>query len=93
MERSETARCNTCKAITTWSGRGKRLFCSGCGTDFPCARECGHWDCMEATGRAVADSNGILRIVSKACVGVATASDGAARVEDDHTGCGAFLDR
>lgn len=63
MERSETARCNTCKTITTWSGRGKRLYCAGCGTDFPCARECRHWDCMEATGRAVADDHGVLRRV------------------------------
>jgi hypothetical protein len=64
MERSESARCNTCKAITTWSGTGRRLHCSGCGTDFPCARECRHWDCMEATGRAVVDASGVLRVVS-----------------------------
>jgi hypothetical protein len=77
MERSETARCNTCKVITTWSGRGLRLHCSGCGTDFPCARECNHWDCMELTGRATADEQGILRKVPRPTAAAASTTDPA----------------
>jgi hypothetical protein len=62
-ERTETAWCSGCKASTTWKGRGARLYCAGCGTDFPCAHACRHWDCLEAKGLAVADEKMVLRLV------------------------------
>jgi hypothetical protein len=63
-DRIESAWCCGCKASTSWKGRGVRLHCTGCGTDFPCAHACKHWDCLEAKGLAIADSNGVLRLVS-----------------------------
>jgi hypothetical protein len=66
MMRTETAYCCVCRRPTTWTGRGARLHCSGCGADFPCAHRCKHWDCLEAKGLAAPDEKGILRLVSSA---------------------------
>jgi hypothetical protein len=62
-ERSESVWCRKCKAVTTWSGKGQRLWCVGCGEDFPCEHRCGHWDCLEARGLAAPDERGILRLL------------------------------
>jgi hypothetical protein len=61
-QRSESAWCSRCRAVTAWSGKDQRLRCAGCGTDFPCARQCGHWDCLEVKGLAAPDEQGILRL-------------------------------
>ena len=62
-KRNETAWCCRCRKETTWSGTDRRVHCGGCGTDFPCAHDCSHWDCMEAKGLAAPDEAGILRLV------------------------------
>jgi hypothetical protein len=63
-ERSETSWCCGCKASKTWKGSGQRVHCTGCGTAFPCAHACAHWDCREEKGLAKADSNGVLKLVA-----------------------------
>ncbi len=44
-------KCESCDWIT-YSGRSKRIKeqCAECGDVFPCAADCGHFDCMEHRG-------------------------------------------
>jgi hypothetical protein len=63
-QRNESAWCVGCRAVTVWSGRGERVFCEGCGTDFPCAHQCRHWDCRESKGLAAPDHRGVLKLVN-----------------------------
>jgi hypothetical protein len=34
---------------------GKRVRCTKCGDEFPCAHDCSHADCAIAAGRALPD--------------------------------------
>jgi hypothetical protein len=52
-KRTETAWCYKCRKVTTWKGGPRRVYCEGCGTDFPCAHACSHWDCGEERATAV----------------------------------------
>jgi hypothetical protein len=62
-KRNETAWCCRCRKETTWTGTDRRLYCGGCGADFPCSHDCVHWDCLEAKGLAAPDQAGILRLI------------------------------
>jgi hypothetical protein len=62
-KRTESVWCCKCREVTTWTGGERRVYCAGCGTDFPCARDCTHWDCLEQKQLAAADHNGVLRLV------------------------------
>jgi hypothetical protein len=62
-KRNETAWCCRCRKYTTWSGTDRRVYCNGCGTDFPCSHQCKHWDCWEEKGLAAPDANGVLKLL------------------------------
>lgn len=44
---------HTDRLVQTRGDAAPRVKCTTCGDEFPCRSECGHWNCMVATGRAL----------------------------------------